>query len=117
MNNATILAENHYDAPPPFRVRWATPLTAVAVFLTTVVLTVASFPPYNVSEMAYVFATPAALWAYRRPSFRLFAAVVLGALFAAASSSRWSAVRFLDAGCAALLLAVACSRLSFLETR
>jgi apolipoprotein N-acyltransferase len=79
VNNATILAENPYDAPPPFRVRWATPLTAVAVFLTTVVLTVASFPPYNVSEMAYVFATPAALWAYRRPSFRLFAAVVLGA--------------------------------------
>ncbi len=79
MNNATILAENPYDAPPPFRVRWATPLAAVSVFLTTVLLTVVAFPPYNVSEMAYVFAAPAALWAYRRPSFRLYAAVVLGA--------------------------------------
>ncbi|GAB1489947.1 apolipoprotein N-acyltransferase [Opitutaceae bacterium] len=79
MNNATILADNPYDAPPPFRVRWATPLAAASVFITTVVLMVVAFPPYNVSEMAYVFAAPAVLWAYRRPSFRVYAAVVLGA--------------------------------------
>ncbi len=79
VNNATILADNPYDAAPSFRVRWATQLAAVAVFVTTVVLTVVAFPPYNVSEMAFVFASPAVLWAYRRPSFRLYAAIVLGA--------------------------------------
>jgi apolipoprotein N-acyltransferase len=53
--------------------------TAAAVFLLTVFLTVGSFPPYDLPELAYLFALPAALWAYRRPPFRLFALATLGA--------------------------------------
>jgi apolipoprotein N-acyltransferase len=69
-----------YDHPAePFWTRhgwWSAP---AAVFLTTVVLTVLSFPPFETAELAYAFAAPAILWAYRRPRWRVFAAVVLGA--------------------------------------
>jgi apolipoprotein N-acyltransferase len=51
----------------------------VAVFLSTVVLTILSFPPLRTAEFAYAFAAPAILWAYRRPNWKLFSAVVLGA--------------------------------------
>ena len=51
----------------------------LAVFVLTVVLTCAAFPPYDAGEAAYAFALPALLWAYRRPTFKLFAWVVLGA--------------------------------------
>lgn len=68
-----------YDLPPPWWQRHATPLIACAVFAATVLLTVISFPPYNVPEFAYAFAAPAIFWAYRRPAFRLYATTVLGA--------------------------------------
>ena len=45
---------------------------ALIVILATTALTVASFPPLNTSEFAYAFAAPAILWAYRRPSFKLY---------------------------------------------
>ncbi len=51
----------------------------LAVFALTVGLTVMAFPPFNKGEAAYVLALPAVLWAYRRPSFKLFAGTVLGA--------------------------------------
>jgi apolipoprotein N-acyltransferase len=51
----------------------------LAVFGFTVFLTYISFPPVNTGEAAYVLALPAILWAYRQPSFRLFAWTVLGA--------------------------------------
>ncbi len=69
-----------YDHPSePFWTKhraWAAPL---AVFLVTVILTVVSFPPWPGAEFAYAFAAPAILWAYRRPSWRVFVPVVLGA--------------------------------------
>ena len=68
-----------YDLPPPWWQRHATPLIALAVFALTVLLTVISFPPFNVPEFAYAFAAPGAFWAYRRPNFRLFAGTLLGA--------------------------------------
>ncbi len=52
---------------------------ALAVFALTAGLTYAAFPPYNAGEAAYMFALPAALWAYRKPPFRMFAWTVLGA--------------------------------------
>jgi len=55
----------------------------LAVFGFTVFLTYISFPPVSTGEAAYVLALPALLWAYRRPSFRLFAWTVLGAQAAA----------------------------------
>jgi apolipoprotein N-acyltransferase len=51
----------------------------LAVFGFTVFLTYISFPPVNTGEAAYVLALPAILWAYRKPSFRMFAWTVLGA--------------------------------------
>lgn len=51
----------------------------LAVFGLTAFLTYAAFPPFNVGEAAYAFAVPALLWAYRRPSFKVFAWTVLGA--------------------------------------
>lgn len=79
MNNAEILASDPYDAPPSFWRRNAASLGAVAVFLATVLLTVISFPPFKLSEAGYAFAVPAIFWAYRRPSWKLYATVVLGA--------------------------------------
>lgn len=67
-----------YDPKPSFVQLHATPLTAIAVALTTVLLTVLSFPPFRCPEFAFAFAVPALFWAYRRPSFRLFAFTVLG---------------------------------------
>lgn len=52
---------------------------ALAVFFTTILLTVVSFPPINAGEAAYVLVVPAALWIYRKPAFKLYAWVVLGA--------------------------------------
>ena len=52
---------------------------SLAVFVLTAVLTCAAFPPYNAGEVAYAFALPALLWAYRRPPFKIFAGTVLAA--------------------------------------
>ncbi len=68
-----------HDVPPPFWRRRADGVWAVLVFVLTAGLTVVAFPPFQLPEAAYVLAAPAALWAYRRPGFRLFAATVLGA--------------------------------------
>ena len=51
----------------------------LAVFGATVFLTYISFPPVSTGEAAYVLALPAILWAYRKPSLRMFAWTVLGA--------------------------------------
>jgi len=64
---------------PTFWSRHADRLWAAGVFITTVALTVCSFPPAHAPELAYVFAVPALLWAYLKPSFRLFALTMLGA--------------------------------------
>jgi apolipoprotein N-acyltransferase len=79
VNNATILAANPYDQPPPLWRRHPLALTALGVFILTVVPTVLMFPPYNVGPLAYVFAAPAILWAYRKPPFKVYAWTVLGA--------------------------------------
>jgi len=51
----------------------------LAVFAGTVLLTYASFPPFDVGEAAYAFAIPALLWAFRRPAFRTYAWTIMGA--------------------------------------
>jgi apolipoprotein N-acyltransferase len=79
MNNAEILATNPYDAPPAWWRRHAEGLTAVAVWVATVALTVLAFPPFGFAEAGYAFAAPAIFWAYRSPPFRRFAAVMLSA--------------------------------------
>jgi apolipoprotein N-acyltransferase len=52
---------------------------SLVVFALTAFLTVVAFPQWNIAEAAYVLGLPAILWAYRRPAFRLYAGVVLGA--------------------------------------
>lgn len=69
-----------YDNPkPPFWDQHGFWLTPLAVFLGTVLLTVVSFPPFEIPEAAYMFTVPALLWAYRRPAWKLYAGVLLGA--------------------------------------
>jgi apolipoprotein N-acyltransferase len=60
---------------------------AAGVGALTMLLTVISFPPVDIPEFAYAFAVPAIYWAYRRPSFRLYA----GTLFAAQAVA-WTAL-------------------------
>ena len=68
-----------YDRPPSPWLRHSDRLWAAAVFAGTVVLTVMAFPPYHAPEFAFAFAAPATFWAYRRPSFRLYAGTVFAA--------------------------------------
>ena len=78
-NSLTALPPDPYDLPPPWWQKHTPVFVALAVFVATVLLTVISFPPFNVPEFAYAFASPAVFWAYRRPPFKLFAWTVLSA--------------------------------------
>jgi len=79
MNNEEVLAQNPYDAPESFWRRHASALGTVAVFVATVGLTAVAFPPFTLSVAAYAFAVPGIFWAYRQPSWRLYAWIMLGA--------------------------------------
>ncbi len=72
-------ADDPYADRPTFWRRNTDALWALGVFVCTVVLTVASFPPVPAPEFAYAFAAPAIFWAYLKPGFRLY----LGTMFAA----------------------------------
>ena len=61
-----------YTDQPSFWRQNATTLTALAVFVCTVLMTVLAFPPYSQSEFAYAFAAPAIFWAYTKPSWKLY---------------------------------------------
>ncbi len=79
-----------YDNPPvPFWQAHGWWLMPLAVLLGTALLTVVMFPPFDVPEAAYVFAVPAILWAYRRPSWKLYLGIVLGSQVLA-----WSIILF-----------------------
>ncbi len=65
--------EDPYNLPPSFWQRQADYVMAAGVFVLTIVLTVIAFPPFKAPEFAYAFAAPAIFWAYRRPSFKLYA--------------------------------------------
>ncbi len=68
-----------YAQPPSFWRRHAGLFGVVAVFVLTAAFTVFAFPPYRTPELAYVFAAPGVFWAFFKPSFRLYAGVLLGA--------------------------------------
>jgi apolipoprotein N-acyltransferase len=71
--------DDPYAPKPSFFDRYAEPVTAAAVFLATVVLTVWTFPPFEAAEFGYALLVPAILWAYRKPRLKVFA----GTMFAA----------------------------------
>ncbi len=73
------------EKPPGFFERHAEYVWAAAVFVATVVLTVACHPPSRGPELAYAFASPAVFWAYTRPQFKLFALTM-----AAAQAVSWT---------------------------
>lgn len=73
------MPDDPYAPRPTFLQRHGDRVAAAAVFLTTVVLTVISFPPYDASEAAYTMLIPGIFWAYRRPAFKLYAATLLAA--------------------------------------
>lgn len=80
---ATAATEPDYDPyaeKPSFLKTHAQAASAIAVAVTTFVLTLFSFPPYTAAEFGYVSLVPAIYWAYFRPSFRLYAITVLGTL-------------------------------------
>jgi apolipoprotein N-acyltransferase len=62
-----------YAPPPTFWQEHGAWLAPVSVFVSTVILTVMAFPPNSAPEFAYAFASPALLWAYARPRFRVYA--------------------------------------------
>ena len=78
-----------YDQPPPWWQRRAAWVWAGAAGLLTALLTVVMFPPANAPEFAYGFAVPAIYWAYRRPSFRLYAGTIFGAQAVAWTALLW----------------------------
>jgi apolipoprotein N-acyltransferase len=64
-----------YDAPQPvpFWTKYPAVTAALVVGVLTALLTAVMFPPFHAAPFAYAFAAPAILWAYRRPSFKLYA--------------------------------------------
>ena len=66
-------ANDPYQTPASFWQQQSDYVLAAGVFVLTVVLTVLAFPPFPTPEFAYAFAAPAIFWAYRRPSFKLYA--------------------------------------------
>jgi apolipoprotein N-acyltransferase len=54
-------------------------LVPALVGVLTAGLAVISFPPFEMSEFAYVMLVPGVLWAYLRPAFGVYAATMLGA--------------------------------------
>ena len=56
-------------------------VTAVAVGVLTVLLTAASFPPFNVAEAAYVFAVPILLWLWRGAPLRVALTTIVTSQF------------------------------------
>jgi apolipoprotein N-acyltransferase len=71
-----------YDRPQPWWRRHSSEVAAAAVFVLTVMLTVAMFPTrlgHSSPEAAYAFAAPAIFWAYGRPRFKLYALTLFAA--------------------------------------
>ena len=68
-----------YDRPPSWWRVHGPEVAAAVVFVATVVLTVLSFPPFRFPEAAYAMLLPGVLWAYTRPTWRLYATTMLAA--------------------------------------
>ncbi|MFA5057055.1 MAG: apolipoprotein N-acyltransferase [Opitutaceae bacterium] len=85
----TTTGPDPYDPPPSWWRRRAGWVWAVGAGALTALLTVISFPPCDVPEFAYAFAAPAVFWAYRRPSFRLYAATLFVAQAVAWTALLW----------------------------
>lgn len=70
---ASLPPYDPYEPRPTFLQRHGDRVAAAVVFVTTVVLAVFAFPPFNAPETAYAMLVPGVFWAYRRPSLKLYA--------------------------------------------
>jgi len=68
-----------YEPRPTFLQRYREAIAATAVFALTVVLGVASFPPFKAPEFAYAMLVPGIFWAYTRPRFKVYVWTVFAA--------------------------------------
>ena len=68
-----------YDKPPTLWQRYPQLAWGLTVFGLTALLAYVAFPPVNTGDAGYALAVPALLWAYRWPTFRVYAWTVLGA--------------------------------------
>ena len=76
---STVAATDPYAPHPSFGQRHVDAIAALVVFVSTVFLTVLSFPPYKIPEAAYAMLVPGVYWAYTRPRFRLYWTTMFGA--------------------------------------
>lgn len=65
--------DDPYAPPPSFLQRHAEPVAIATVFVTTVLLTVLSFPPLSTPEFAYAMLVPGIFWAYHAPRWKVYA--------------------------------------------
>ncbi|MES2692162.1 MAG: apolipoprotein N-acyltransferase [Verrucomicrobiota bacterium] len=80
MSTAEVPANyDPYEPRPTVFQRHAPRITAVTVFVLTVLLGVISFPPFKTSEFAYAMLVPGTFWAYMRPRFKVYAWVMFAA--------------------------------------
>ncbi|HEY9154320.1 MAG TPA: apolipoprotein N-acyltransferase [Opitutaceae bacterium] len=89
MASADAATFDPYTEQPSFWKQNATGLTALAVLVSTVLMTVLAFPPYSQSEFAYAFAAPAIFWAYTKPSWKLFSWTMVAAQVVAWTFILW----------------------------
>ncbi|MGH7943552.1 MAG: apolipoprotein N-acyltransferase [Opitutaceae bacterium] len=68
-----------YEPRPTFVQEHSNVISAAVVFVLTIVLAVASFPPFKAPEFAYAMLVPGIFWAYMRPGLKLYALTLLGA--------------------------------------
>lgn len=68
-----------YEPRPTFIQRHREAIAAVVVFVLTVVLGVASFPPFKAPEFAYAMLVPGIFWAYTAPRLKIYVWTLLGA--------------------------------------
>ncbi len=67
------LPHDPYEPRPSFVQRHAGQIAAAVVFLLTIVLAVAAFPPVQAPELAYAMLVPGIYWAYLRPRLKVYA--------------------------------------------
>ncbi len=68
-----------YAEPPAYWTKNWDRIIPFIVAAFTAALAVVSFPPFEMSEFAYVMLTPGIFWAYHRPGFKVYALTMLGA--------------------------------------
>jgi len=71
-DSAVTTTFDPYEPRPTFLQRHAEKVAATVVFVLTIVLAVAAFPPYSAPEFAYAMLVPGIFWAYTRPRLTVY---------------------------------------------